>query len=169
MSDAPARAADLESSLRQLCEAVDALRQGLVDSRFAFVRARASDLEERHGDNARHAARVHALETEVAGRRGALCEVLRLPPTSRMSTIMGRLPADAARRLGETAERLRGALRALRVEGAVGQRLLDVSRRAHEGLLHQLATDNRRQGQRYDRHARSVRSEAAGGFVRGTV
>lgn len=169
MSDPAADATALATALRDLVENVNALRQSLADSRLAFVHARGADLEARNAEHTQRASQVHAREVDVASRRRALWDALGLPAGARMSAVLAKLPATTARRLGEAAEQLRAALQALRVESAVGQRLLDVSRRAQEGLIRQLATGAATGSQRYDRHARTVHGQQAGGFVRGTV
>lgn len=170
MRDPSHCAAELDVALRQLTDSVGALRQALAASRLAFVRTKGTELEARSREHATLAEAVHGLEGVVGSRRSELCRALGVPESARMSALLARLPAAVGKRLGETAELLRAALQALRVESAVGRRLLDVSRRAQEGLLQGLgAAGTRQPTHRYDRHARTVQSRHAGGIVRGTV
>jgi len=169
MAEPLTTATALEDALHRLSDGVDALRQSLATSRVAFVRASSPDLEQLHREHTDLAARVHALEEAAGKRRSELCAAAGLPDSTRMGTVLRALPAAAARRLAQAADRLRAALHALRVEGAVGRRLLDVNRRAQEGMLLGLVEAARRSAHRYDRHARTVRAEGAGGIVRGTV
>jgi hypothetical protein len=159
----------LDAALLQLVEHIDDLRTALAANRAAFVRTSTTDLDSTTQEHKRLADRVHALEKVVAERRAELCAALGQPTTARMRTLLTLLPATVARKLADTAERLRMALHTLRVEGAVGQRLLDVSRRAQESVVQTLAAATKRAARRYDRHARSISSGQAGDLVRGTV
>jgi hypothetical protein len=139
MVDPTDLAAALEGALHRLDQRVTALRQALAGSRTTFVRGRARGLEADHRTHEELAAEVQALEAAAAARRTELCLALGLPDSARLGAIAACLPAATGRRLCEAAARVRTSLQALRVETAVGQRLLDLSRRAQEGLLLHLA------------------------------
>lgn len=164
---APASA--LDAALLQLVDRLDALRTALAANRLAFVRTSSPRLEATNREHSALAEEVHALEKTVATRRAELCAALAQPASTRMSSLLTKLPGATARRLAATAARLRKALHALRVESAVGQRLLDVSRQAQEGLVQSLTASGRNSAHRYDRHARSVNSGRVGNFMHGTV
>jgi hypothetical protein len=157
----------LVAGLRDLAARVVALQQALRAGRAAFAAARPrtlADLAEQHGELS---ARVSACEQVVAQRRAALCAALAVPIDARLRRLLPALLPATARSLAAAAGELRQALHALRLEGTVGQRLLDVTRQAQEGLVRTLAA---RQGaRRYDRNARSVPPPQGGEFVRGTV
>lgn len=169
MRDPVLLAAALEAALVRLVERIGTLRESLAVSRAAFVRSSSGALEAKSREHAALAEQVHALEQDVASRRHDLCRALGRPVTARLGQLLGELPADHARRLEAAAQRLREGLHALRVESRVGQRLLDLSRRAQEGLVRGLPVTAGGAAHRYDRHARSVRARHAGGFLRGTV
>lgn len=158
----------LDAALRQLTHRLKALASALASSRLAFASARPSTLATTVHAHGVLADAVHECELEVAGRRAALCAALGEPATARMSRLLPKLSPATARSLADAAADLRRSLHSLRVEGAVGQRLLDVTRRAQDGLLHALGA-NARSGQRYDRNARSVTSIPSGEIVRGTL
>ncbi|HLU39211.1 MAG TPA: hypothetical protein VK081_07485 [Planctomycetota bacterium] len=165
--DALARA--LAAALHRLTERADALRAALHGQRRAFVGADAVALAALHETHAAEADRLHAAEREVVACRAALCAALGAPDSVRVPALCARLPGAVAEELDAAATTARAALLALRVESAVGQRLLDATRRAQEGLW-QALRGGTPDGQRYDRHARAVGTpDRSGSLLRGTV
>jgi hypothetical protein len=169
MDSTDAAARGLEAALRDLTLRVTALHTALAAGRLDFASARASVLARPPRDHAALADAVHQSEHAVAAQRALLCAALGESVDTRLSKLLRRLGPSTARTLTEAAAGLRRALHALRVESAVGQRLLTVTQKAQDGLLGALGAKARGGAQRYDRHARSVHSGPSGELVRGTL
>ncbi len=169
MGNADAAARALDAALRELTLGVTALHTALAAGRLEFASARASVLARTAQDNSLLADAVHQCECAVATQRALLCAGLGEPVDTRLSKLLRRLTPTIARALTEAAAELRRALHALRVESAVGQRLLAVTQKAQDGLLGAFGARARGGAQRYDRHARSVHSGQSGELVRGTL
>ncbi len=166
-ADAPARA--LDAALRQLALRVTALHAALAAGRVDFASARASALARTVQDHSVLADAVHQSEHAVAAQRALLCAALGESVDTRLSKLLRRLTPAIERALTEAAAELRRALQALRVESALGQRLLAVTQKAQDGLFGAFGARARGGAQRYDRHARSVHSGQSGELVRGTL
>jgi hypothetical protein len=159
------RARDFGAALRRLTERVEALRAALAGSRAAFAGARASALESDQQTHAALAEAVHAGEREVVAARRTLQAGLGLAPDARMAELLRHVPAAAAGELAAAASALRRGLLALRVETAVGERLLELTQRAQAGWRGRPGPAARR----YDRHARTLPPGGSGDLVQGTI
>jgi hypothetical protein len=134
----------IAESLRSSAALLHQLHDGLVRRRTAWIAARPDALQE----PAQALERVvRELQAEAARREELLEQARRalpqLPGPGRQhvdTTVLCRhLPPAAAARLQQQSRRSTEAANAVRVELALGERLLRFTARAHEGLLAQLS------------------------------
>jgi hypothetical protein len=157
----------LVRSLLASGESLQKLQRGLAERRTAWVAARPSALAP--------AAALEELAQELAaeeGRRGELlAEIRGLMPGRpgvaaedlhvNVSRLCALVPPALAARLQQAAAAATAASRLVRAELALGARLLQFSRRAHEGLLAGIGRARDDVGG-YDRGARRVHGALVG-------
>lgn len=161
--------ARVERSLRRSAGLLQELLDGLARRRGTWLSARPHEVPADGLD--RLAAELAAEQDQRSGLLGAAAELLPAGPAARHSRQvlagLGRaLPPAPAARLREASAAAAAAAHRLRVELALGERLLQFAQRAHDGLLGGIARDL---GARcddvggYDHRARRVRGPLVGG------
>ena len=162
----------LEGSFRTTAELLQKLLRGLQARRAAWISARPStiapspELEE-------IALRLAAEEETRAQLRTGITALLPRPAGVaadalhvNVTRIAAQLPAAGARSLRAAAALATGLARKVRIEVALGDRLLQFSRRAQDGLLAQVAGTAGTGGAAvYDRTARASRGAGVAGSL----
>jgi hypothetical protein len=171
----PEHTEDLLRSLHATTALLQELEQALRERRLIWVAARPRELREPLQDLDHIARELHA----EAGRRDralqALAALLPLPAprpgcdlnvTVRM--LAQHLPRVPAQRLQAAAAAAVAAARAVRVETALGGRLLQFAQRAHESWLPHVC--NSAKGPvAYDRRARKAQAAPRGALIDGRL
>jgi hypothetical protein len=155
----------LEREAVQLGELAAAMQQ----QRAAFVALRPAALDTGIQTMAAQAIRAAELARERERVLEALGAQLRAPGRPTLAALDLRLPAELRPALARAADAVRAAARRVRIEGRIGGRLLQESRRWHRALLGGDRED-RRSATVYDRraHARAPQP-GAGSLLRGTM
>ncbi|MCC6672542.1 MAG: hypothetical protein IT458_15870 [Planctomycetes bacterium] len=158
--------------LEEVAESIGALRSTMVKNRMALVAVRGSELEQGLAVAQREAERLAGLEERRRDAQEQLRAALGAPGDAPWAGILARVPAEVARRLRAAHDAVRGQARALRVEVAVGRKLLGFSRDSLEAMFRALLQASEGAAKGYDRNARVVAGTPAGTtgrLVRGTV
>jgi hypothetical protein len=152
-----AKALDVEAGAHEQLAAL------LRRHRLAFVALRPGEVEagllalQDAGEASLRGAQQRAQLWQAATER------LGLPPRARLVELAAAAGGEPGERLLRSGARARAAARTLRVENAVGRRLVDFARQSHEGLLQALLGLGQRHERTYDRHMRSVPGHAGHG------
>lgn len=151
--------------LQELLAALRSHRRDWVAARPRAVATAVDDLGRHHPALDAEAQQRDRLFDEAAA---LLPPVRGRPGTARhrnVSAIAAHLPAPLAARLRTAAARATAAAREIRIETALGSRLLDFSQRVHDGLVRELglvAARTRDDVGGYDRAARRVHGTLLG-------
>ncbi len=172
---APDQAERLIRSLRFTTNLLRQLEQGLRQRRTAWISARPSELEAPATDLEALANELRAEEQRRGELIAGLEQLLPLPGALpgrelkiTVSLIAPHLPAPLGHRLRAAAAEATAAAAAVRTETALGGRLLDFSRRAHDSWLRGVAAEQHAPTA-YDRNARRIGGAGAGNLVDGRL
>ncbi len=156
----------LEDEARMLTQ----LRDEMVRRRAAFIAVRPSELEgsvQQLDGIQRESAQ---LETKRVELTLAIGKSLGLEGEPSLRTLCRRAPASLSRRLEKAGAAVRTAARAVQIESRVGARLLDTSRLAQEGILHDIAgIASKAPTTGYDRNAAVSQAPRSGSLINGTI
>lgn len=166
-------------SLERTAQLLTTMERGLKARRLQWAGARPDDLLQPVLELEQCAQELRAEEDRRGGLLTQIAAALPLPaprPDGSLRVTVGRiaphLAAAQARRLVEAATRATGLARGVRVETAMGTRLLEFARRAHDGVLGAVAGRERGPAA-YDRNARRVRgalpNATAGNLIDGRL
>ncbi len=149
--------------------AVEALTATLRERRLAFVAARTADTD---AALAQLDADREAVEAAAARRDQAVTALraaLRADADARVRQLIALLPSDLRPKAQRALDRTTAAARTLRVENAVGHRLLAFAQRTQDALWQDVVAAAGGSNPGYDRNARALRGAATGGWISGTA
>lgn len=139
--------------------------------RTAYVSLRPSEMENALGPMLEIEARLREATARREARLVRLRALLGGAGPLTLSELERVVPPRHARRVRRARERLTGAVGSLRVEAAVGGRLLELAATAFDEMVRSLLGQDSRRSPAYDHRARLVQSrrDAGGALVSGTL
>ena len=149
---------------------MDRLEQQMREERQHFVSLRGEQLLQAV-ETLRTLADSARARDQERDQLGALVrDTLQIEGTVTISRLSPRLPPDLAKRLRTVGSHAKQQAERLRVEAAVGQRLLEFARQTQEALLRRMLKLEQQQAEGYDRNARKTSTATSGGrLVKGVL